>query len=151
VWNPQTRPRPSGCRESATASTDPSHYRVGPQCVPVWEFPLHGAWGNLAEWWWIGLVWTPRRAFPRIPSAGSWERSHCATEVGSYTPAQGEGRGLPRPRQIQSPPGVPWTLLIRPLNYSKLQSILTLINFYGENLFIIAKETNDPKIEGRPN
>ena len=41
-------------------------------------------------------------------SAGSWERSRYAIAVGSYTPAQGDGRGLPRPRQIPSPPGGPW-------------------------------------------
>jgi len=45
----------------------------------------------LAELWWEGLVWTPRRAFPRIPSAGSWEQSRYAITVGSYTPAQGDG------------------------------------------------------------
>ena len=37
-----------------------------------------------------------------------WERSRYAIAVGSYTPAQGDGRGLPRPRQIPSPPGGPW-------------------------------------------
>ena len=49
----------------------------------VWEFPLHGVWGYLAELWWEGLVWTPRRTFPRIPSAGSWERSCYAIAVGT--------------------------------------------------------------------
>ena len=54
---------------------------------------------------------------PQIPSAGSWERSRYAIAVGSYTPTQGDGRGLPRPRQIPSPPGGPWmNFLIRPLN-----------------------------------
>ena len=105
---------------------------------PEWEFPLHGVWGNLAEMWMAGLVWTPRLGVPRVPSAGSWERSRFANAVGSYTPAQGDGWGLPRPRQTQSPPGDPWTCMSRPLNYN----ILTLINFYGENLFIVPKETN---------
>ena len=58
---------------------------------PEWEFPLHGVWGNLAELYWEGLVWTPRRAFPRIPSAGSWERSRFAIADGSYTPSRGTG------------------------------------------------------------
>ena len=91
-----------------------SHVKLLWECLcpgfHEWGFPLHGVWGNLAELCWEGLVWTPRRAFPRIPSAGSWERSRFAIADGSYTPAQGDGRGLPRPRQIQSPPGDPWTL-----------------------------------------
>ena len=55
-----------------------------------------------------GLVWTPRLGVPQIPSAGSWERLRYAIAVESYTPTQGDGRGLPRPRQIPSPPGGPW-------------------------------------------
>ena len=78
------------------------------------EFPLHWVWGKLAELWQAGLVWTPRLGVPQIPSAGPWERSRYATAVESYTPAQGDGRGLPRPRQIPSPPGDPWTCLSRP-------------------------------------
>ena len=34
-------------------------------------------------------------------------RDRGRTAVGSYTPAQGDRRGLPRPRQIPSPPGDP--------------------------------------------
>ena len=51
-----------------------------------WEFPLHGVWGNLAELWWEGLVWTPRRAFPQIPSPGSGRATRSRSEV------------IPRPR-----------------------------------------------------
>ena len=94
--------------DSTMASSRVKLFRSLFQCFHVWEFPLHGVWGNLAELWWEGLVWTPRRAFPQIPSAGSWGRSRYAIAVGSYTPAQGNGRGLPRPRQIPSPPGDPW-------------------------------------------
>ena len=89
------------------------------QCFHVWEFPLHGVWGDLAELWWEGLVWTPRRAFPQIPSAGSWERSRYAIAVGSYTPAQGDpGRaGTSEAEADPKPSG--WSMdefLIRPLN-----------------------------------
>ena len=62
-------------------------------CVGI---PAPRVWGNLAELWWEGLVWTPRRAFPQIPSAGSWKRSRYAIAVGSYTP-------IPRPRGTGGP------------------------------------------------
>jgi len=148
VWKGGNSSLPRLCRASAGKMADSTMWSSRVKLLweglypgfPEWEFPLHGVWGNLAELYWEGLVWTPRRAFPRIPSAGSWERSRFAIADGSYTPAQGDGRGLPRPRQIQSPPGGPWTCLIRPLNHNKF---LTLINFNGENLFIIAKETNN--------
>ena len=111
---------------------------------PEWEFPLHGVWGNLAELCWEGLVWTPRRAFPQIPSAGSWERSRYAIAVESYTPTQGDGRGLPRPRQIQSPPGGPWTCADQTVSYSKF---LNLINFMARIylLFPRRRMTNKEK------
>ena len=125
-------PTCAGAGYLQTTSTDPSHYWFGHQCgrwrrvmweglypgLPEWEFPLHGVWGKLAELWMAGLVWTPRLGVPRVPSAGSWERSRFAIAVGSYTPAQGDGWGLPRPRQTQSHPGDPWTCMSRPLNYN---------------------------------
>ena len=75
-------------------------------------FPAPLGVGEIGGVIWLalaGLVWTPRLGVPQIPSAGSWERSRYAIAVESYTPTQRGGRGLPRPRQIPSPPGGPWT------------------------------------------
>ena len=63
------------------------------------------------------VVWTPRRAFPQIPSAGSWERSRYAIAVGSYTPAQGGRAGTSEAEGDPKPSG--WSMdefLIRPLD-----------------------------------
>ena len=138
VWNMLIRPRPCGCRESVWDLVDLSLPRLCRasggkmadstrsssrgklfrclfrrfhewECLHEWDFPLHWGWGKLAKLWLAGLVWTPRLGVPQIPSAGSWERSRYAIAVESYTPTQGDGRGLPRPRQIPSPPGGPWT------------------------------------------
>ena len=68
-------------------------------------------------------------------------RSRYAIAVGSYTPAQGDGRGLPRPRQIPSPPGGPWTCTDQTVSYNKF---LNLINFM-ERIYLFSKETNDQK------
>ena len=119
VWNIEIRPRPCGCRESVWNWVDSTRSSSRGkllwclfrrfhewECLPEWDFPLHWGWGKLAELWLAGLVWTPRLGVPQIPSAGSWGQStRSATATGSYTPIQGDGRGLPRP--TPKPPGYP--------------------------------------------
>ena len=95
------------------------------QCFHVCEFPLHGVWGNLAELWWEGLVWTRAGRFHRsqAPVLGSGRATRSRSKV---IPRPRGGRGLPRPRQIPSPPGGPWTCADQTVSYNKF---LNLINF----------------------
>ena len=81
VWRMAIRPQPlldwaSGWKGEMVGLTRSSSCGKFLRCLcpgfHEWEFPLHGVWGNLAELYWGDLVRTPRRAFPRIPSAGSW-------------------------------------------------------------------------------
>ena len=111
VWNGEDSSLPRLCRASAGKMADSTRSSSRGKlfrCLFEWDFPLHWVWGKLAELRQAGLVWTPRLGVPQIPSAGPWERSRYAIAVESYTPTQGDGRGLPRPRQIPSPPGGPW-------------------------------------------
>ena len=66
----------------------------------------------------FGGVMLGRSSVDPAPGVSTDPKRRFLGAVGSYTPAQGDGRGLPRPRQIPSPPGDPWTCVDQTVSYN---------------------------------